>query len=363
MGLGTVSEVSTSLTTSRSQTANPEDTEDGRAKPAGPDADPYDLADLQEDGPSVEDPTTSHMLPTQRVLFDQLLSVGTERPHAPEGLVETLRARVEEGVAETVARWGRLWFSKSMLTEGTRCEGLVLAGAASASGSVLHPATMVGILAHRAIQMSQTHPGGVPAELVSEALRAARANEERFARTWETMGDADRSDVQMAAVSRLIAFLDSWPPLQSRWYWRFEESMQCRIGDLTLAARVDLVLGRPRADGRQTMLLCDLKSGALADHHLLEASFYALVATLRWGIPPWRSTVFSLSSGEWTDPEVTEGRLLECADQVVEAVRSRVEVLSELRSPRLTGGPWCRFCPRRDSCDMAEGQELAPSEH
>lgn len=300
-------------------------------------------------------PTTSDRLaPAQRRTFDELLAVGAERPMAPVGLVEELRTRIAAGTGPAMARWGQsLWFSKSMLTEAARCEGMIAANAAvdpgAAAARPLHPATMVGIVAHRAIQICQTHPGESPAHYIAESVRASR-NEDRFGATWETMGDAERSDLQMAATSRLISFLDSWPPLRDEWAWRFEESTQSRIGKLTLAARTDLVLGRPRPDGRQTMLLCDLKTGSLGDHHDLEGSYYALVAALRWGVPPWRSMVYSLASGDWSEPDVTPQRLSDAADAVIAAVRSRVAVLCEERDAVLTAGEWCRFCPAAATC-------------
>lgn len=306
------------------------------------------------DPPPPRRASADRLAPAQRHTFDQLLAIGADRPVAPAGLVDELRERIADGTADAMARWGQpLWFSKAMLTEAVRCEGMAAAHAETAptgaAARPLHPATMVGIVAHRAIQICQTHPGEPPAYYVSEAVRASR-NEDRFGATWSTMGDAERSDLQMAATSRLISFLDSWPPLRDEWAWRFEESTQSRIGKLTLAARTDLVLGRPRADGRQTMLLCDLKTGSLGDHHDLEAGFYALVAALRWGVPPWRSTVYSLASGEWTDPEVTQQRLTEVAEAVVSAVNSRVAVLSDQREPTLTAGEWCRFCPASETC-------------
>ena len=304
---------------------------------------------------------SGRLTPAQRTTFDRLLAVGADRPQSREGLVDELRERIHTQTADALGAWGQsVWFSKSQLTEAARCQGLIAANAAlddtPEASRPLHPATMAGIVAHRAIQISRTHPGEAPARYVAESIRAART-EDRFGATWEAFGDAERSDLQMAAVSKLVAFLDSWPPLRDEWVWRFEESTQARVGKLTLAARCDLVMGRPRPDGVQTMLLCDLKTGALGDFHEMEARFYALVAALRWGVPPFRSTVYSLASGDWTDPDVDERTLSLAADEVVAAVNARLTVLSEAAEPELTSGPWCRFCPAVDCLARPTGTD------
>jgi hypothetical protein len=299
------------------------------------------------------------MTPAQLDVFDNLLEIGSQRPVAPAGLVDQLRARLTDGIADAMSSWGQpLWFSKSMLTETVHCEGLVVANATRTQNAELHPATMTGIVAHRAIQIACTHPAPTPAQYVREAVRAAR-NEEKFAATWEGFGDAERSDLVMSATSKVIAFLDSFPVLRDEWSWRFEESFHAKIDRATFAARSDLTLGRPKADGRQTMVFIDLKTGALNDSHPLEASFYALVAALRWGIPPWRSCVYSLASGEWTDPDVTPSRLTETVDTVIAAVNARVQVLNETRAPALTPGVWCRYCPAAADCEAYAAERAA----
>lgn len=297
----------------------------------------------------------SGFTPSQERTFNELLCIGTARPTAPSGLVEELREKIAAGTAATLERWPdrSLWFGKSNLTTASRCEGMIVANAAEGRPPGLHPATAVGIIAHRAIQISVTHPGKTAAEYVRESVRASRT-EEAFSEFWSNAGDGAQSDAITSAISHLISFTDSFPPLDDRWHWRFEESVGAKVGSLTLGARVDLVLGRARADGRQTMVLADFKTSGLSEHHDLEAGFYALVAALRHGVPPWRSCVYSLSAGEWSEPDVTAERLHAVADAVIAGVCSHVEMLTEARDPVLTGGAWCRWCPARSTCPAAE---------
>jgi hypothetical protein len=296
------------------------------------------------------------LTPTQRHTFDSLLAVGADRPTARTGLADELAQHIVEGTAAALETWTEpsMWFGKSQLTTAVRCEGAIAAERQEAPGrSKLHPATAAGIVTHRAIQIAHTHPGRTPAATVAEAILAS-LDEASFAQWWEDASVGVQSDLTTASISRLIAFLDSWPPLDDRWAWRFEESMQARIGRLTLGTRVDLVLGRPRADGRQTMLLCDMKTSGISEHHDLEAGFYALVCTLRHGVAPWRSCVYSLSGAEWSDPDITAERLMGVADAVIAGVNSTVAVLTETREPVLTGGSWCRWCPAAQTCPAAE---------
>jgi hypothetical protein len=260
---------------------------------------------------------------------------------------------IKEGTSEALARWTErsLWIGKSQISTVRRCEGQTLAEATAPRRMGLHPSTAVGIVSHRAIQIAHTHPGLPIKAYVDEAVAGAR-NETAFGEFWEQAGLSGQSDLLTTSISKVAAFLDSWPLLSPAWTPRFEESIQARLGKLTLSTRVDLVIGRPRSNGQQTMLLCDLKSGAIADYHQDEASFYALVATLRNGVPPWRSVVYSLASGEYTDPDVTPARLLDTAAVVVDAVVRYVDVLTEAREPVLTPERYCLWCPAKDTCPV-----------
>lgn len=297
------------------------------------------------------------MTPAQLRTFDDLLCIGLPRPRCRAELTADLTKFLEDGLRPSMERWTErsLWFGKSQLMAALRCPGLPVAEASVSEGGVrpLHPATAVGIVTHRAVQLAHTHPDQPLAWYVEQAVLSARA-ETAFAAFWDSAAVGLQSDVVMQSVSRAAAFLDSWPALDPAWSWRFEESMQAKVAGVTLSARVDLVLGRPKPGHVQSMLLCDLKTGGLYEHHDLEAAFYALVAALRYGVPPFRSTVYSLSSGTWTEPDVTETTLFEVASKVVEAVAVTVDSMTEAGERPLSAGPHCRFCPAAATCPSAD---------
>jgi hypothetical protein len=81
--------------------------------------------------------------------------------------------------------------------------------------------------------------------------------------------------------------------------------------------------------------------------------FYALVMTLRFGVPPYRAASLFLESGAWQAEEVTEETLHHAADRAIAAARAAA-ALSNGRQPELTPGPYCAWCPRATTCPVAE---------
>ncbi|MFM7088848.1 MAG: PD-(D/E)XK nuclease family protein [Candidatus Paceibacterota bacterium] len=268
-----------------------------------------------------------------------------------ESLLEDLRDILDTGIKSSMIGWtGKsLYFTKSQFLSSLRCEGQMLADSNRGRVGII-PAVVVGVITHRAVQLAHTHPGKSVADYIKFAIVGARTNDPNLDEWWASAGASSQSDIITQATSKVINFIDDWPVLNPKWSPRFEESITAKVGGVTLSCRADLVLGRPRSDKKQSLLIVDLKSGSLTDEHKLEAMFYALVATLRHGVAPWRSTVYSLSSGEWTDGDVTKSLLLETANLVVKAIKSHVDVLAEIRPPILSPGDHCRWCPAKLSC-------------
>ena len=297
-------------------------------------------------------PARRALTPRQIRTLNELLAIGADRPFMVADLPDRLEKHILAGTSESIAAWTErsLYLTKSQMFTALQCEGQLLADASTTKTPGLHPATVVGIAAHRAIQLAHTHPGRSVMDYVREAIAGARSLDEKLDRWWSDATSAQQSDVLAQTHSRVTAFMDDWPPLEEAWSPRFEEPLVGKVGKLTLSSRADLIIGRPRADLRQTLLLTDLKSGALRDGHDDEAMFYALIATLRFRVAPWRSTIYSLAEGSYTDPDVTEERLFAIADKVILATRNIVETLTESRLPVLSPGDQCRWCPVQSTC-------------
>jgi hypothetical protein len=295
------------------------------------------------------------LTPRQVRTLDELLAIGAERPAADPNLVSEITARLEAAVAPALERWTErsLYLTKGQYLSVRRCEGELLANA-RAPRSGLSSAMVAGTIAHRAVQLSYTHPFRPVSEYVRQSVVGARSADTSLDAWWAQLPLGEQSDLLMQITSKVTNFLDDFPPLDPNWSPRFEEPMVAKIGKLTLASRADLLIGRPRGDLRQTMLLIDLKSGDIKDEHQEEAQFYALVATVRHGVPPWRSLVYSLASGEYTRPDVSGEILLETAERVGAAVNALVDVLTERRTPDLRPGSHCRWCPAKTTCSVAQ---------
>lgn len=295
------------------------------------------------------------LTPRQVRTLDELLAIGAERPAADPSLVSEIVARLETAVTPALERWTErsLYITKSHYLSTRRCEGELLANARTPRTGLSAP-MVAGTIAHRAVQLSYTHPFRPVSEYVRQSVVGARSADADLDAWFAKLPLAEQSDLLMQITSKVTNFLDDFPPLDPSWSPRFEEPIVAKVGRLTLASRADLLIGRPRGDLRQTMLLLDLKSGDLKDEHQEEAQFYALVATVRHGVPPWRSLVYSLASGEYTRPDVSGEILLETAEKVGAAVVALVDVLTERRTPDLRPGSHCRWCPAKTTCSVAQ---------
>lgn len=302
------------------------------------------------------------LTPRQQRTHTDLLAVTAPRPYAPPGLAAELAERFHEAAASAAAQWTerRLYLNKGALSAAHRCEAQSAAEAARGRDSGMSLPALVGVVSHRAVQIAHTHPGRAVGDYVDLAL--ADPGDDAAAEAWSVAEPGRQSDVRQRAVDRVATFLDSWPPLREEWTPRFEHRLQARVGKVTLSARPDLALGRPRGDGKQSMLLADLKAGDVGDQHARESMFYALVATIANGVPPFRSLAYSLASGEHTDPDVTADRLRAAADWAADGSRKIVEVRTGQREATATPGPHCRWCPLQDSCDVANPEADLPDD-
>ena len=135
-------------------------------------------------------------------------------------------------------------------------------------------------------------------------------------------------------------------------------------GRVSISGRVDLMVGRfePRL---ATRVLVDLKTGGAWPEHVEDMRLYALLFTLRFGVPPLRVASFFLRSGECQPEDVSEEMLVRAADRVIAAVRTASRLLTGAGdAAALTPGPWCDWCPRRATCPEAAaafGERLPPT--
>ena len=118
-----------------------------------------------------------------------------------------------------------------------------------------------------------------------------------------------------------------------------------------LSGKVDLTVGR--AEGlRAGKVLVDLKTGGFSPSHREDLRFYALVETLRLGVPPRVLATYYLDGGRLQQEPVGEPLLRGALERVVDGAEAAAALLHQGREPVLKAGPPCRWCPRRLTCDV-----------
>ncbi len=296
----------------------------------------------------------------QRRTLEQLIGTGA-RPSFPGDLAQRLRDRIETAVRGLELR-DPLWIGKAHLGDLGRCEGSFAAKLSDEASPFRHTSrSAAGVLLHKAIEVEVGSREPLDAwDVAAVASERVVEREERFAEYWGELRPTDRDEVLMEVVRRVELFRATFPPLKEL---RRELSpvSELRVraellgGEVTLSGQIDLVLGVPdRADPNlATRLAIDLKSGGAYPEFVEDMRFYALLMTLRFGVPPYRGASLFLESGEWQAEDVSELVLTRAADRVVEAARAAASLVAG-REPRLTPGAHCGWCPRAAVCPAAE---------
>jgi PD-(D/E)XK nuclease superfamily protein len=300
--------------------------------------------------------------PQQRTL-DQL--IGTDRPVFPADLSQRLRDRIEEAV-RGLELGDPLWLGKERLNDLDRCEGTFWSRLAGEGPPFAHSrATAVGVVQHRAIEVVVGAREALePHDAASIAATRTANREERFAEYWRDLSAAEQDDLLMEVARRTALFEGSFPPLRDlrrELAPLVELPMKAELlgGSLVVSGKVDLVIGRP--DRMQPMraqrLLIDLKTGGAYPEHAEDNRAYALLHTLRFGVPPYRVASFFLEGGTWQSEDVHEELLFHAADRVIAAARSAA-ALRGGREATLNPGRWCAWCYRAPECPVADPEAV-----
>ena len=99
---------------------------------------------------------------------------------------------------------------------------------------------------------------------------------------------------------------------------------------------------------RAGKVLIDLKTGGFSPSHLDDLRFYALVETIKLGVPPRRVATHYLDTGKLVPEDVTEATLAAAARRVARrcpamarAARTRSDAGASNQVPRAAGVPCC----------------------
>jgi hypothetical protein len=299
----------------------------------------------------------------QRRTMESLIGT-SQRPAFPLSLAERLRDRIEEAV-RALDLSEPLWLGKSNLTDLGRCEGFFQAVLAGERTPFVHsPRTAAGKLFHKSIELEVSCRDELPSrELASVAVERLE-EDAQFTSYWGGLDRMRHDELIVQAAKVVDLFRSSFPPLRP---FRRELAPvpEARLraellgGALVLSGQIDLLLGAATSDGRATRLAIDLKSSGRGwPEYPEDMRFYALLMTLRFGIPPYRVATVFLESGEWQAEDITQELLVHAADRVITAARTAAS-LSGGRPPKLTAGRYCEWCPRGLHCPSSS---VSPAE-
>jgi len=291
----------------------------------------------------------------------EVLAVLGARPHERPAFDPRLRTELRQGlerrlapVAERVPDGQTLWVSKHLLSSVHGCEGLFLAQ--DEEEFAWTPQTARGTVAHKAIELSVSWRGDPSAgELVDESIARLIAGSDRIGDYLGGLGEGERAELHGEASERVNMFLECFPRLEPRWRPVAESRLRADLNDdkIVLSGKVDLTVGR--AEGvRAGKVLIDLKTGGFAPSHREDLRFYALIETLRLGVPPRLLASYYLDGGRLQEEVVSEDTLAVAFERVVAGADAAVALRHERREPVLRPGAPCRWCPKRSECDVGQ---------
>ncbi len=305
--------------------------------------------------PSVQSPAVTDPGPLDALTPLQRRTLEALRRSAEPVVFDTeLVAELEHDIVtafeEFAERLGdeTLYVSKHALTSALGCEVQHL----HPDPFAWSPALASGQVAHRAIQLIVHWRGEpVPADVVDDAM-ARLSDEDSTLGDWIAgLAPADEADLRGLAVERVTKFGECFPPLDKRATPMTEARVQWPLeGPILLSGKVDLVLGRPVGNESRKVII-DLKTGRPAHRHREDLRFYALVETLRTGVPPRKLASFYLDVGQPVIEDVTPAVLRTAVRRTLDGVNALIELTVEQRIPVKRPGPTCRWCPLNRTCD------------
>ena len=294
--------------------------------------------------------------PAQHRVLDGLLALGRPRPRFDPDLGHQLRRQLETALgplADTLPV-EELWVDKRQLGQVHACEAHWRAGREEV-GFDWTARTAAGSVVHKAIELSiSSRTEAVALDLVDHAM-AALADDTRRAspRPWLlTATPLELADLRGRAHDTVVKFQECWPRLQAAWAPRTETGIGAELcgSRIVLWGRVDLVLGVARGDEARSLII-DLKTGRSYPGHLDDLRFYALVQTLRIGVPPFRVASYYLDTATFHHEDVTAEMLAVAVRRTVDGAVKMARLLERDAPAAISPGPACTWCTLRDRCE------------
>ncbi|HJP16654.1 MAG TPA: PD-(D/E)XK nuclease family protein [Acidimicrobiales bacterium] len=304
-----------------------------------------------------EEKKNSGLNPAQQAVLDQLGASRDERPIFAEDLGYHIRGALETAIEpylSAIPSNEDFFLSKHELGQIHGCQTKYLAEREQEFEWAVNIAR--GSIVHKAVELAMNWRKEIEASvLIDEALARYEQDSGSLGYWLQGCSEIDRAELRSESLDAFAKYLECWPPLRSAWHPVSESRMRAELCDrrFILSGRVDLTLGT--AEGfRAGKVIVDLKTGSFSPLHVEDLRFYALIETLRIGVPPRLLATYYLDSAQFSPEEVTEDLLMATVARVIDAVEKYVSLIYEKQEPKNISGPQCRWCVLASTC--ATGQ-------
>lgn len=304
-------------------------------------------------------PGPNALNPAQARTLAELGAGDPDRPTFASDLADELRDALEEGIA-TVATQVRpdrpLRVDKHLLAGIHGCQARFRAEEAAP----FQPSIPVvrGTIVHKAVELA-VHIRSVPLPLalVDAAIDRVADSDHWAADFLATLSEIDRAELRASAGETVAKFVECWPRLDASMRPATEVRMRADLcdGRIVLNGRIDLSLGQAVGSGMQARkVVVDFKTGGPSPAHREDLRFYALVETLRVGVPPRLLVSAYLDSGHNDIEAVTAGHLRAAVARTVDGISRYAELRTGHAEPVRRPSFACRWCSFLDSCEEGE---------
>ncbi|MDX1510595.1 MAG: PD-(D/E)XK nuclease family protein [Nitriliruptorales bacterium] len=287
----------------------------------------------------------------------ELLAWTSPRPVVDHGLADRLRGALQAGLAGVPVPEGQQLFLGKTALAALVCDGRFLD--LEEQPFAWTTPMLRGTVAHKAIETdwrtARSQPAATCVEWAWEELAQVNGS---LADALNDLDETGRRVLRGEAEQHVLDMRAAWPVLPPGVEVRFEPTLRHTSGDgrVAIQGRPDLVLGRIDPEHAR-MLVLDFKTGVpRPDAELQEARLYALLTTLRYGVPPFRWGVYNVPENSWVTEDLSEEALRSAVRRVIDgAVRAAELTFGTVREQdlRLVAGAWCNWCGREPFCEAA----------
>lgn len=289
--------------------------------------------------------------PSGESLLNRIRGVKVSRPEIDPTLAGEVRTILEDAVSPSIDGMPdevTVRITKARVHQVLTCERHLLGRLGEAVGT--SPDLVRGRLLDRLF--AQVVQGfGISNDPVKDALEAAAADrDDSLAEDWATLSLNDQAEVDEIVRAAAGDLSSRWPRLPPNALVRLQETVRAELagGRVVLSGRVDLMVGKPTATHVGTTMI-DVKGGRWRFQDSFDAGWYAVIETLRHGVPPFQTGTYYLRDGALDLVVVSDDLLVQWTSRVADAAE-RLSQLAAGRNPTTTPNPLCPWCPALPTC-------------